>query len=57
LRKIISHIISSIFMVIGLYFSYDVPGVSKIFAIGGVIVGALIIGWITQKILESLENL
>lgn len=57
MRKIISHIISSIFMVIGLYFSYDVPGVSKIFAIGGVIVGALIIGWITQKILESLENL
>lgn len=44
-------------MVIGLYFSYDVPGVSKIFAIGGVIVGGLLVGWVAQKILENLENL
>lgn len=57
MRKIISNIISSIFMVIGLYFSYDVPGVSKIFAIGGVIVGGLLVGWVAQKILENLENL
>lgn len=57
MRKIISYIISSIFMVIGLYFSYDVPGVSKIFTIGGVIVGALLVGWFAQKILENLETL
>lgn len=44
-------------MIIGLFFSYDIPGIGKIFAIGGVIIGALIVGWIAQKILESLENL
>jgi hypothetical protein len=57
MKKIISYISSLVILVVGLYFSYDVPGVEKIFAIGGVIVGALIAGWIVQKVLEQLTDL
>jgi hypothetical protein len=57
MKRIVSYISSLVILVVGLYLSYDVPGVEKIFAIGGIIVGALIVGWIVQKVLEQLTDL
>jgi len=57
MKKIISYISSLVILVVGLYLSYDVPGIEKIFAIGGVIVGALITGWIVQKFLDQMTDL
>ena len=57
MKKIISYISSLVILVVGFYLSYDLPGVEKIFAIGGVIVGALITGWIVQKFLDQMTDL
>jgi hypothetical protein len=57
MKRIVSYISSLVILVVGLYLSYDVPDVEKIFAIGGIIVGALIVGWIVQKVLEPLTDL
>lgn len=57
MKKVISYIFSLVFLVVGLYLSYDVPGIEKIFAIGGVIVGTLIVRWVAQKILDQFTEI
>ena len=57
MKKTVSYILSLILFIASLYLMNDIQGIGKIFLIGGLIVGVLIVRWVMYKLIETISNL
>jgi|GEM_PF-4314672 len=56
MKKNASYILSLLFLTAGLYLANDIRGIEKIFLVGGLIVGALIMRRLIDKLIETMNN-